>query len=81
MSSKYTIRRTTNVDYQLENPDGTVLVSAEANNVPSLPSDPNEQPNVPADLAEPVVSYAENNDLLHEWRVIQWVGLRYIDDR
>jgi len=80
--SKFTLRRLTDNDYQLERPNGTVLVGpVNSTTVDALPSDPDEQPNVPADIAEPVVTYAENNNALHEWRVMQWVGIRYVDDR
>lgn len=81
MADKYTVRRTSDTDYQLERPDGTVLIEADASNVSGLPSDPDEYPNLPADIAEEVVSYAEANDALHEWRVLVWVGMRYLDDR
>lgn len=82
MTEKYTLRRTSNSGYQLEYPDGSVMVGpVDASTVDSLPTDPDSNPNVPADIAEPVVSYAEANDALHEWRVIQWVGIRYLDDR
>lgn len=81
MTEKYTLRRTTDSDYQFEKPDGTVMVTANATNVAALPSDPDQQPSVPADIAEPIVTYCEDNGHLHEWRVIQWIGVRYLDDR
>lgn len=82
MTDKYTLKRLSDTDYQLEDPDGTVLVGPiDASTIEALPTDPDEQPNVPAGLAEPVVSYAEDNNALHEWRVMQWVGIRYLDDR
>lgn len=81
MSDKYTVRRTSDTDYQLERPDGTVLVTADATSVDALPSDPDKTPQIPNDITEPVVSYAEANNGLHEWRVMVWIGMRYIDDR
>jgi len=79
---KYTLRRTSDGVYQLEKPDGSILVGPiDASTVDSLPSDPDAYPNVPADIAEPVVTYLEDNLLLDEWRLMQWVGVRYIDDR
>ena len=82
MSGEYVLRRSTDSEYQLERPSGDVLVGpVDASTVESLPTDPNVQPNVPADIAEPVVTYAENNNGLHKWRVMQWVGIRYVDDR
>jgi len=82
MSDKYVLRRTSDTEYQLEARDGSILVGpVDATTVGAFPSGPDQQPNVPADIAEPVVSYAEDNNALHEWRVMQWVGIRYIDDR
>lgn len=79
--NKYVVRRTSDTEYQLERPNGTVLVTADASDVEALPSDPDIQPSIPTDVAEPIVSYAEANNALHEWRVLVWVGMRYIDDR
>lgn len=81
MPEKYVIRRTSDTNYQLERADGTVLVAADATTVEELPTDPDVQPAIPGDIAEPVVTYAENNNALHEWRVMQWVGIRYVDDQ
>jgi len=79
---KYTLRRTSDGVYQLEKPDGSILVGPiDAATVDSLPSDPDTYPNVPADIAQPVVTHLEDNLLLDEWRLMQWVGVRYIDDR
>jgi hypothetical protein len=82
MTTKYTVRRLSDTEYQLEKPDGTVWIGpVDASNVDALPTDPNKNPDIPADLAEPVVSYAESNNALHELRVLQWIGIRYKDDK
>jgi DNA-binding NarL/FixJ family response regulator len=71
--SEYIVRRTSETDYQVEDPDGTVLVSTTYQTPPDIPDG----------IAEDIVTYAETNGdtALHELRKMMLVGFRYVDDR
>lgn len=70
---EYIVRRTTETDYQLVDPSGSVLLSTTYQT----------PPRVPEDIAEDIVTYAEANGsgAMHELRKMMLVGFRYIDAR
>jgi len=71
--TEYIVRRTSESDYQVETPDGSVLVSTTYQTPPDIPEG----------IAEDIVTYAENSGdaAMHELRKMMLVGFRYVDDR
>lgn len=73
----YVVRRTSDTDYQLEDPDGTVLVSTTYQ----------DRPDIPDGMVDELVTYAFDNSTsyddgyMKELAKIQILGIRYVDDR